>query len=40
MASRYHCGRGANDSIDRIVAQVEGIGPVLPILEGVHCVCH
>ncbi len=39
MASRYHRGRGANDTNDRVVAQVEGTGPVLPILEGGHCVC-
>ena len=40
VASRYHRGRGADDTNDRVVAQVEGIGPVLPILEGGRRVCH
>ncbi len=40
VASRYHRGRGADDTNDRVVAQVEGTGPVLPILEGGCCVCH
>ena len=40
VASRYHRGRGVDDTNDRVVAQVEGIGPVLPILEGGHRVCH
>ena len=39
MASRYHRGRGADDTNDRVVAQVEGTGPVLPILEGSRRVC-
>jgi hypothetical protein len=34
VASRYHRGRGANDTNDRVVAQVQGTGPVLPILGG------
>jgi hypothetical protein len=40
VASRYHRGRGADDTNDRVIAQVEGTGPVLPILEGGRCVCH
>ncbi len=40
VASRYHHGRGADNTNDRVVAQVEGTGPVLPILEGGFCVCH
>jgi hypothetical protein len=39
VASRYHRGRGGNDTNVRVVAQVEGTGPVLPILEGGGCVC-
>jgi hypothetical protein len=39
VASRYHRGRGADDANDRVVAQVEGTGPVLPILEGGCRVC-
>ncbi len=39
MASRYHRGKGADDTNDRVVAQVEGTGPVLPILEGGRLVC-
>jgi hypothetical protein len=33
MASRYHSGRGRDDTNDRIVTQVEGIGLVLKILK-------
>ncbi len=40
MASRYHCGRGDDDTNNCVVAQVEGTGPVLLILEGGCCVCH
>ncbi len=39
MASRYHRGRGADNTNDRVVAQVEGTSPVLPILEGGRRVC-
>ncbi len=39
VANRYHHGRGADDTNNRVVAQVEGTGPVLPILEGGHRVC-
>ena len=39
VASRYHRGRGVDDTNDRVVAQVKGIGPVLPILEGGRRVC-
>jgi hypothetical protein len=42
MASRYHCGRGRNDTNDRVVAQVKGIGlvlQILKILEGGHGAC-
>ena len=39
VASHYHCGRGANNTKNCVVAQVEGTGPVLPILEGSHRVC-
>jgi hypothetical protein len=39
VASRYHHGRGADDTNDRVVAQVKGTGPVLPILEGGRRVC-
>ncbi len=39
VASRYHRGRGADNTNDRVVAQVEGTGPVLPILEGGCRVC-
>ncbi len=37
---RYHKGGGLDETIDLIVARVEGIGPVLPILEGVRSACH
>ncbi len=40
VASRYHRGRGADNTNDRVIAKVEGTGPVLPILEGGCCVCH
>ncbi len=39
MASRYHRGTGQDDPTEGVVAQVEGTGPVLPILGGVRCVC-
>jgi hypothetical protein len=42
MASRYHCGRGRDNTNNRIVAQVEGIGlvlQILKILEGGHSAC-
>jgi hypothetical protein len=34
VASRYHRRSGADDTNNRVVAQVEGTGPVLPILGG------
>ena len=39
MASRYHRGRGADDTNARVLAQVKGTGPVLPILEGSRRIC-
>jgi hypothetical protein len=36
----YHNGGGLNEIIVLVVARVERIGPVLPILEGGRCVCH
>jgi hypothetical protein len=38
VVCRYHNGGGLDEII--ALAQVEGIVPVLPILEGGHCVCH
>ncbi len=40
VVCRYHNGGGLDEMIALIVAQVEGIGPMLPILEGGRCVCH
>ncbi len=40
MVCRYHEGGRRDKKIFLVVARVEGIGPVLPILEGGHCVCH
>ncbi len=39
VASHYHRGRGQDDPHENVVAQVEGTGPVLPILGGGRCVC-
>ncbi len=39
VASRYHRGRGQDDPNKNVVAQVEGTGPMLPILGGRRCVC-
>jgi hypothetical protein len=39
VVCRYHKGGGLDETIVIVVARVEGIGPVLPILEGGHCVC-
>jgi hypothetical protein len=35
----YHEGGGLNETIVLVIARVEGIGPMLPILEGGCCVC-
>jgi hypothetical protein len=40
MVCRYHNGGGLDEIIALVVARVEGIVPVLPILEGGRCVCH
>ncbi len=40
VVCRYHEGGRHNSTIILVVARVEGIGPVLPILEGGRCVCH
>ncbi len=40
MVCRYHEGGGLDKTIDLVVARVEGIGPVLLILEGGRCACH
>jgi hypothetical protein len=40
VVCRYHEGGGLDETIVLVVARVEGIGPVLPILEGGCCVCH
>ncbi len=40
VVCRYHNGGGLDEIIALVVAWVEGIGPVLPILEGGRCVCH
>jgi hypothetical protein len=40
VVCRYHNGGGLNKIIALVVARVEGISPVLPILEGGRCVCH
>jgi hypothetical protein len=37
VVCRYHKGGGLDETIVLVVARVEGIGPVLPILEGGHC---
>jgi hypothetical protein len=37
MVCRYHEGGGCNSTIVLVVARVEGVGPVLPILEGGRC---
>jgi hypothetical protein len=39
VVCRYHEGGGLNKTIILVVARVEGINPVLPILEGGRCVC-
>jgi hypothetical protein len=39
MVCRYHEGGGRNSTIAHVVAQVEGIVPMLPILEGGRCAC-
>jgi hypothetical protein len=39
VVCRYHGGGGRDETINLIIARVEGIGPVLPILEGGRCVC-
>ncbi len=39
MVCRYHKGGGRDSTIVLVIARVEGIGPVLPILEGGRCVC-
>jgi hypothetical protein len=40
VVCHYHKGGGLDKIIILAVARVEGIGPVLPILEGGRCVCH
>jgi hypothetical protein len=40
VVCRYHEGGGLNKTIVLVFARVEGIGPVLPILEGSRCACH
>ncbi len=40
VVCRYHNGGGLDKIIALVVARVEGIGPMLPILEGGRCVCH
>jgi hypothetical protein len=40
MVCHYHEGGGLDATIVLIVARVESIGPVLPILEEGRCVCH
>jgi hypothetical protein len=39
VVCRYHKGGGLDETIVLIVARVEGISPVLPILEGGRCAC-
>ncbi len=39
VVCRYHKGGGCNSTIVLVVARVEGIGPMLPILEGGCCAC-
>jgi hypothetical protein len=39
VVCHYHEGGGLDKTIILDVARVEGIGPVLPILEGGHCAC-
>jgi hypothetical protein len=40
VVCRYHKGGVLNKTIDLVVAWVEGISPMLPILEGGRCACH
>jgi hypothetical protein len=40
VVCRYHNGGRLDKIIALVVARVEGMGPVLPILEGRCCVCH
>ncbi len=40
MVCRYHKGGRLDKTIVLVVAWVEGIGLVLPILEGGRCACH
>ncbi len=39
VVCRYHKGGGLNETIVLVVTRVEGIGPVLLILEGGRCAC-
>ncbi len=40
MVCRYHNGGRLDEIIALVIARVEGIGPMLLILEGGCCVCH
>jgi hypothetical protein len=40
VVCHYHKGGGLDEIIILVIAWVEGIGPVLPILEGGRCECH
>ncbi len=39
VVCRYHKGGELDKTIVLVIARVEGIGPMLPILEGGHCAC-
>jgi hypothetical protein len=39
VVCRYHKGGGLDKTIVLVIARVEGIGPMLPILEGGRCAC-